>query len=850
MKTPSSVLRSAFARSSRRGPSIERLEERTLLASSVFELASLLPENGGNGTSGFVLNGVQTADGSGLSVSSAGDVNGDGFDDVIIGALATLRNGDRFVGEAYVVFGKQGGFAASDSLSNLNGTNGFVIGGNDVEDYSGRAVSSAGDVNGDGFDDLIIGATGGDPNGVGEAGETYVIFGKAGGFASRLSLSSLNGSNGFVLNGINTGDKSGSAVSSAGDVNGDGFGDLIIGTYAASPGGNEAAGESYVVFGKASGFTASFDLASLDGTSGFVVSGIDTGDQSGGSVSSAGDINGDGFDDVIIGAPGGDPKGVEDAGESYVIFGKASGFATNLNLSSLDGSNGFVINGIGRANYVGISVSTAGDMNGDGFDDLIIGASSLPPFEADADLGNSYIVFGKANGFAASLDLSSINGRNGFALSGAGFSVSAAGDVNRDGFADVIVGTPAADPNGMTDAGEAYVIFGKAGGYDLSMSLLNINGQNGFAISGIYEGDYAGLAVSSAGDVNGDGFDDLVVGAFGADPNGNEVSGQTYVVFGSDSSEPCDPIAGDWDGDGDTDMAIFRAGTWYLDSNGTPGWQASDTTLSFGVAIDRPVVGDWDGNGIDDVGVFRDGTWYLDSNGTPGWQWNDTVINFGVAIDQPIAGDWNNDGVDTIGVYRGGAWYLDTNGTPGWQWNDTATLLGVASDIPLVGDWDGNGDDNLGVLRGRTWYLDTNSSLGWQWNDTAINYGVGYPVDVPVVGDWDGTGDDNLGVVRSVNNVWYLDSNGQLGFQGTDVGTRFNIPRSIVPPGVAAASANRAVANAVAPSAALLADLALTASTRSEMNESNEDRSSDRDTSDEALNDDSGELDRLVDLVI
>ncbi|NJK37633.1 MAG: cadherin-like domain-containing protein, partial [Oscillatoriales cyanobacterium SM2_3_0] len=232
-------------------------------------------------------------------------------------------------GESYVVFGRNNGFEASLDLSDLNGSNGFVINGIDNFDSSGFSVSSARDINGDGFDDIIIGATGGDPNGNDRAGESYVVFGRNNGFEASLDLADLDGSNGFVINGTDAIDYSGRSVSGAGDINGDGFDDLIIGTYRADPNGNDRAGESYVVFGRNNGFEASLDLSDLNGSNGFVINGIDNFDSSGRSVSGAGDINGDGFDDLIIGAPGGDPNGNDRAGESYVVFGFSTGSTTN-----------------------------------------------------------------------------------------------------------------------------------------------------------------------------------------------------------------------------------------------------------------------------------------------------------------------------------------------------------------------------------------------------------------------------------------------------------------------------------------------------------------------------------------
>ncbi len=508
----------------------------------VIDLAGL------DGANGFVINGIDAYDRSGVSVAGAGDVNGDGFDDLIIGAFTAAPNGKNEAGESYVIFGKAGGFSASLDLSTLSATIGFRIDGTDVGDQSGFSVASAGDVNGDGFDDLIIGASLADPNGDSNAGESYVVFGKASGFGASLDLSSLNGSNGFRIDGIDAVDASGRSIASAGDVNGDGFDDLIIGAAGADPNGDSAAGESYVVFGKASGFGASLDLAALNGTNGFRIDGIDADDRSGRSVASAGDFNGDGFDDLIIGAYGGDPNGDGYAGESYVVFGKASGFGASLDLATLNGTNGFRIDGIDADDRSGISIASAGDVNGDGFDDLIIGAYRADP-NGDSQAGESYVVFGKASGFGASFDLASLNGTNGFRLDGidaddqSGRAVASAGDVNGDGFDDLIIGAYRADPNGDSQAGESYVVFGKASGFGASFDLASLNGTNGFRLDGIDAGDLSGRSLASAGDVNGDGFDDLIIGAFGADPNSIN-SGESYVIFGgATGTENLSPVA-------------------------------------------------------------------------------------------------------------------------------------------------------------------------------------------------------------------------------------------------------------------------------------------------------------------
>ena len=448
---------------------------------------------------------------------------------------------------------------ATIELSALNGTNGFTLNGISLRDYSGWAVSGAGDVNSDGLDDILIGSYRADPNGL-TSGQIYVVYGRTG-LPSTFELSALNGTNGFRINGIATGYSAGHAVSDAGDVNGDGIDDIIIGAWSASP-HSPYCGQSYVVYG-GTALPSNFELSALNGANGFRINGISAADRSGWSVSGAGDVNGDEFDDILIGAWTADPHGPQ-TGQSYVVYGGSAVPAT-VEASALNGPNGFIVNGISTYDYSGLSVSGAGDVNGDGFDDILIASPDADPHALIT--GQSYVVYGRSV-MPGTIELCTLNGTTGFFVNGissfdlSGYSVSGAGDVNGDGFDDLMIGAYRADPHGNY-SGQSYVVFGGTG-LAASIELSALNGTNGFTANGISTNDAAGSSVSGAGDVNGDGVDDILIGA----------GTKSYVVY-SGSAMP-----------GTIELSAL---------NGTNGFRANGSGFAVSGA------GDMNGDGFGDI---------------------------------------------------------------------------------------------------------------------------------------------------------------------------------------------------------------------------------------------------------
>jgi hypothetical protein len=516
--------------------------------------------------------GAAANDSLGCSVASAGDLNGDGFADVIVGADHNDAGGTD-AGRAYVYYGGVG----PDSIADL------VLTGESAGDLFGHSVACAGDVNGDGYSDVIVGAP---HNGAGgaNAGRAYVFYGGPG--ADNVPD--------LVLTGVAAGDFFGNSVASAGDVNGDGYADVIIGAFANDAGGTDA-GRAYVFFGG----------PGADSTPDLVLTGAAAGDNFGFSVASAGDVNRDGYADVIVGAPLNDASGTN-AGRAYLYFGGPSA----------DAVPDLTMNGIPSDEF-GYSVAGAGDVNGDGYGDVIVGA----PYDgfAGTAAGRAFVFYGGSSPDPVP-DLF-LTGSHGFDYFG--ISVGA-GDVNGDGYSDLIVGALIAGSTGPK-IGKAYVYYGGTG-ID-TVADLTTEAES--------KSDNFGGSVATAGDVNGDGFADIVVGAAGNDA-GVPNAGRAYVFvyergilaartllspIGATAGDEfgwCVANAGDVNGDGYPDMivgaphALSQRGRAYIFFGGPGADAVPDLVLTgendfdnFGTSVAG--AGDVNGDGYADVIVGAQG---------------------------------------------------------------------------------------------------------------------------------------------------------------------------------------------------------------------------------------------------
>lgn len=398
----------------------------------------------------------------GSSVDQAGDVNGDGFADVIVGVPG--------LDEVRVYLG---------SANGLLNTYWSATASSSGEDF-GYSVSSAGDVNGDGYSDVIVGAYAYD----GFRGRAYVYLGSATGLAVGYH---------WRVTGAQVAGRFGGSVSSAGDVNGDGYSDIVVGAYL-----ENGMGAAYGYYGSATGLstTASWNIA-----------GTQLSEDYGSVVTGGADVDADGYDDVLVGAQRHDHAGLGQCGAVYLFRGSAAGLLTTPS---------WVRYGDAHGAEFGYDISSAGDVNGDGFSDVVIGAYQYSNGEASE--GRSYVYQGSLAGLGATPVWTV---ESDFPGSYWGSSAASAGDVNGDGYGDVVVGGYRY-AQGFLGEGRASVYHGSATGLSTVPAWTALGGATNRNL---------GYSLAGAGDVNGDGFGDVIVGVTGYS-NGQTLEGFTAVYLG------------------------------------------------------------------------------------------------------------------------------------------------------------------------------------------------------------------------------------------------------------------------------------------------------------------------------
>ncbi len=400
-----------------------------------------------------------------------------------------------------------------------------------------------GDFNGDGFDDMAIGSPEYDYAGRNFSGKVTVILGDGSVRGTKIDLGKLPvGVSTTLVYGSTTNEVLGASVTS-GDFNQDGFDDLAMGAPLADYNGRSEAGRVYILYGSSKFANRTIDMASAVGTYGELRimggQGADIIDQQDevidfqlGSSLAAGDINADGCDDIVIGAPLADPGGREDAGMGFIVYGKSALGSGILDLNDAPGTHGetrFIGNASGG--FCGFAVAT-GDFTGDGFQDVMISAP-----DGSTTSGSAYIVFGSSNLAASGIDFSTSAGRAQAAIfTGAtigdtlGYSL-ASGDINNDGRDEAIIGARLASAQGRARTGVVYLFPGgsfQANAYNLA-SAEGTYGET--RIYGEKADDLLGQSCASS-DINGDGYDDLVLSAPGYDPPGGRDAGAMFVISG------------------------------------------------------------------------------------------------------------------------------------------------------------------------------------------------------------------------------------------------------------------------------------------------------------------------------
>jgi len=597
----------------------------------------------------WVLEGDRAGANLGAAVATAGDVNGDGYADVIIGAPGH-DGGVAGGGRALVYHGSPSGLTAAAA---------WVLDGEQADANLGSAAATAGDVNGDGYADVIIGAPGHD-GGVAGGGRALVYHG---------SPSGLTVAPAWMLDGEQADANLGSAVATAGDVDGDGFADVLIGA-SRYDNGQRDEGRVYLHVGSAGGLLAAASWMAEPHQAGAAF---------GAAGATAGDVNGDGFSDILVGAPGFN-NGQSGEGRAYLYRGRGASAAATTS---------WVDHGPHLGADFGISVATAGDVNGDGYSDVIIGSRFY--HNGEADEGRVLVYHGAPAGLEQQPAWIFESNQAGTLL---GYAVGTAGDVNGDGYSDVIAGGYDYDGDGGLDEGAAFVFLGSPSGLVGGPAWLVTGGQAGARL---------GIAVGSAGDVNGDGLSDVIVGAYTYDTT-HPSAGRVEVFHGSPSGLPLTPnwsatggqaselfgasvgSAGDVNGDGFSDVVIGAPGFGESEINagrayvycGSPDGLAADPAwvvgsnqsgASFGSRV--ATAGDVNGDGFSDLlvgapahddGEADEGAAFLYPGSRNGLA-RVPLVTFqsdqaGAAMGFPVApaGDVNGDGMSDVLV---GAWRFD-----------------------------------------------------------------------------------------------------------------------------------------------------------------------------------------------
>ncbi|MZG31334.1 MAG: hypothetical protein F3741_11140 [Nitrospinae bacterium] len=401
-----------------------------------------------------ILDGQSAGDSFGFSVASAGDFNGDGIDDIIVGAWNDDNSSASDSGSAFIFFGGVNGTKRADADADV------ILNGQSAGDSFGVSVASAGDFNGDGKDDVIIGAPLDDNNFSSNSGSAFIFFGGISGTKRADADADV------ILNGQSAGDEFGHSVASSGDFNDDGKDDVIIGAHKDDNNSASDSGSAFIFFGGITG------TKRADADANIILNGQSAGDEFGRDVASAGDFNGDGKSDVIVGARLDDNNSTSNSGSAFIFFGGFTG------TKRADADADVILNGQSDDDRFGGLVSSAGDFNGDGKGDVIIGAPA-DDNNAQSDSGSAFIFYGGITGTKrsdadADVILDGQSAGDGFATSfegSTGFHSQpiAAGDFNGDGTSDVIVGAYLDDNNSATDSGSAFIFFGSG----ISFSIIH-----------------------------------------------------------------------------------------------------------------------------------------------------------------------------------------------------------------------------------------------------------------------------------------------------------------------------------------------------------------------------------------